>query len=179
MSLSAEGPVLRLRPERRSALVTVPVLLAGPALLVVGAAQPSSTALLVGLGLTGYTLRDLVIMAWGFTEGWPDCLRNRLAEGRTEVAWETVERLVIMHGLFGRHVRMEARNADRVSLAAPRTGLITRSPDFDAELLALRAMPGGNRGPLHVQTAASAPLIAVQVLLLLGFVGAVLIAVLT
>jgi hypothetical protein len=172
-------PGLSLRPRWRPAAITLPVLVAGPVLLVVGVAQPSITALAAGLGLTAYAVRNALMVLRGFTEVWPDGLYNQLAGYPAEVVWERVERLVVMRTLFGRYVQVEQRNGERISLAAPRSGLITRSPDFDAHLTVISGMPGGNRPPIPARRGQPVTMIFSQALLTLGLCAAVVVAVLT
>lgn len=173
------GPGLSLRPRWRPALITLPVLAAGPLLLVIGVQQPSLTALAAGLGLTAYAVRNAVMVLRGFTEVWPDGLYNQLAAYPAEVSWERVERLVVMRTLFGRYVQVEERDGQRISLAAPRSGLITRSPNFDAHLNVIGAMPGGARPPIPAQRAQQITMIVSQAVLTLAICAAVVAAVLT
>ncbi|XVQ14632.1 hypothetical protein ACQP1W_19500 [Spirillospora sp. CA-255316] len=170
------GPVLRLRPRGRHVLLAVPPAVAGPALVCAGAWLPSSTLLLVGIGLTGVLLRSALILYGGLTEAWPDGLSNRLVGSAAETPWERVEGLVVTRTLFGRSVQVEERDGARISLAAPRSGLLLRSPAFAADLERLRRMPGGGRRPVPVRFAASAPVIVVQGALMAGFLGAMLLA---
>nr|BFE38742.1 hypothetical protein GCM10010200_109930 [Actinomadura rugatobispora] len=167
---------MRLRPRGRHVLLAVPPALAGPALVCAGAWMPSSTLLLVGLGLSGALLRSALILCGGLTEAWPDGLSNRLVGRAAETPWERVDALVVTRSLFGRSVQVEERDGARISLAAPRNGLLLRSPGFDADLERLRRMPGGGRRPVPVRLAASAPAIVVQGVLMAGFLGAMLLA---
>ncbi|MBO2454531.1 hypothetical protein J4573_46110 [Actinomadura barringtoniae] len=174
-----ETTVVSLRPRWRTALITLPVLAAGPLLLVIGVQQPSLTAFAAGIGLTGYAVRNAMMVLRGFTEVWPDGLYNQLAAYPAEVAWERVERLIVMRTLFGRYVQVEERDGQRISLAAPRSGLITRTPDFDAHLTTIGAMPGGSRPPIPAQRTQPIPMIVSQAVLTFGICAAVLTAVLT
>ncbi|WP_067477148.1 hypothetical protein [Actinomadura hibisca] len=173
------SPRLRLHPERRSLAIIAPTLLTGPALLLIGWTQPSATACLVGCGMSLYTLRGLLILQRAYTEAWPDGLVNQLAGNQAEAAWEHTTRLIVMQTLFGRYVQLEKRSGERISLAAPRTGLLLHTPDFDATLLTLSQMPGGSRTTIPIQTETVLPAVVVQSVLVVGFLSAVLVAVLT
>ncbi|MFC9972638.1 hypothetical protein ACFVH6_17295 [Spirillospora sp. NPDC127200] len=170
---------LRLRPRRRGVHTVVPTLLAGPALLLIGWTQPSATACLVGCGMSLYALRSLLILQRGYTEAWPDGLVNQLAGHRAEAAWERASRLIVVRTLFGRYVQSEGHDGGRISLAAPRTGLLVHTPDFDAALSALSRMPGGRRAEVPIETETALPAVVVQSVLVVGFLSAVVVAVLT
>ncbi|GAA1537208.1 hypothetical protein GCM10009678_19570 [Actinomadura kijaniata] len=176
--MNGTSGALRLRPNGRSPLIVVPVLITGPALLLVGWTQPSATASLVGFGMTIYALRNLLILYQGRLEVWPDGLVNRLAGQRAEVTWERADRLLVIRTLFGRYAQLEERGGPRVSLAAPRTSLIMHTPRFDAVLNDLSRMPGGCRSPVPVHRTVPLPAITVQGILVLSVVGAVVVAVL-
>ncbi|MFG2005815.1 hypothetical protein ACGFNU_42370 [Spirillospora sp. NPDC048911] len=171
--------MLRLRPEWRGPLTAAPVLAAGPLLLLAGILTTSPVALFIGLGATAVAVRSLVILKRGVTEAWPDGLTNRLAGRQAEVAWERVVRFVVMPTLVGRLVQAEEIDGARISLAAPRSGLVLRSPGFDEQLDELRRMPGGNREPVLVHSPApvrAAVAYAAQAVLALGFIGAIAMA---
>ncbi|KAB2341313.1 hypothetical protein [Actinomadura rudentiformis] len=181
MGRTSGEPVLRLHPERRSPLIAIPALAAGPVLLLAGILDPSVTALIVGFGATAFAARSLVILNCGVTEAWPDGLTNRLAGRQAEVAWERVVRFVVVPTLFGRLVQAEERDGARISLAAPRSGLIMRSPGFGDQLNELTRMPGGGREPVPVQAPEPAQAVVahlVQSALALGFMGALAMALL-
>ncbi|MFI0451120.1 hypothetical protein [Actinomadura sp. 6N118] len=173
--------MLRLRPEWRSPFIALPALAAGPVLLLAGVLDPSATALITGFGATAGAVRSMVILNRGVTEAWPDGLTNRLAGRQAEVTWERVVRLVVVPTVFGRLVQAEERDGARISLAAPRSGLIMRSPGFRDQLDELTRMPGGGREPVPVHTPEPAQAVVaylVQTALALGFIGAIAIALL-
>ncbi|GAA2603323.1 hypothetical protein SMC26_03480 [Actinomadura fulvescens] len=182
MGRTSAEPVLRLRPRWRSPVIVFPALAAGPALLLAGVVEPSATALFSGFAATAVAARNLVILRRGVTEAWPDGLTNRLAGRQAEVAWEGVVRLVVVPTLFGRLVQAEERDGARISLAAPRSGLVMHSPGFGERLDELTRMPGGGRAPVPVHTPALGRIVVaylVQTTLALAFVGAVIVALLT
>ncbi|MGK5551422.1 hypothetical protein ACSNOI_07385 [Actinomadura kijaniata] len=68
---------------------------------------------------------------------------------------------MVIRILFSHYGQLEERGGARVSLAAPRTGLIVHTPRFDTVLKDLSRMPGGNRRPAPGHRAVPMPAILV------------------
>lgn len=169
----AEEPPVRLHPRWRSPSLVVPLLMGGPLVLALGFAERSAIGGYAGFFLILYSARAAILMNRGFTEAWPDGLYNRLTGRRAAVAWERVERLVVEPTLFGRYVQVEERDGERITLAAPRAGLIADGRQFEADLARLRAMASGGRAMPPLHSASRAPAVILQLLLLSGIIGAV------
>lgn len=143
---------LRLTPTRRPTMVVVPTAVVGPALMI--GSQWShfhTTWIFVGAAVTLASYRTLLITAQGFTEAWPDGLYNHLVGRRAQVAWEDVDKLEVVPTLFGRCVQIVTRDGSRITLAAPRIDLTSRTSTFDETLHDLCVYPGGHRPSLLVE----------------------------
>lgn len=165
--------MLTLRPTPRPAIVIIAITIAGPALIMVGTWARSESTLLVGLWLMFYCTRSALILTVGVTRLWPDGLDNRLVGRQASVPWEQVERVVLVRTLFGRFLQVEERQGSRITLAAPRSGLLVTAKDFDADLRKIRESPGGRRPSLRIDTPRFPGPVATQALLLIGAVTAI------
>lgn len=166
----------RLNPSWRHAFVSIPVLLAGPALVVLAFQVASATGVYAGLALSGYAIRNLILIQCGTTALWPDGIENRLVGATATVPWEQVERLIVVPTMFGRFLQIEVSGGSRVTLAAPRSGLLARAKDFDRDLRLIQHAPGGGRADLRLERAAMTGQPSFQALLLVCILGAVIFA---
>jgi hypothetical protein len=136
----------------------------------------SATGLYVGFALTLYALRNLLLIQYGTTALWPDGLENRLVGATASVPWEQVQRLIVVPTMFGRFLQIEMSCGSRITLAAPRSGLLARAGDFDRDLDLIRQAPGGGRARLKLERSALAGQPSFQALLLVCILGAVIFA---
>lgn len=172
-----EEEPLRLCPAWRRARRVAPLLMVGPAVFFLGLALRSAIGAYAGGFLTLYSARASLVMKRGFTEAWPDGFYNRLGGRRVSVPWEKVKWIIVEPTLFGCYVQVEKGDGERLTLAAPRSGLVADGRTFEADLDRLRAKPGGGRDVLPLHQASRIPAVIVQLTLLTGIVGAVLIAI--
>jgi hypothetical protein len=168
--------VQRLSPSWRNALVSIPVLAAGPALVLLACQVSSATGLYAGLALSLYALRTLLLIQCATTRLWPDGFENRLLGAEASVPWEQVERLIVVPTLFGRFLQVELAEGSRITLAAPRSGLLSRAEDFDRDLTLIREAPGGGRARLRLERSPLAGQPSAQAVLLVCVLGAVVFA---
>ena len=168
--------VQRLNPSWRNALVSIPVLAAGPALIVLAVQVASATGIYAGLALSVYALRNVFLIQCGTTALWPDGIENRLVGATASVPWEQVERLIVVPTVFGRFLQIEVAEGSRVTLAAPRSGLLARAKDFDRDLRLIQQAPGGGRARLRLERSALTGQPSFQALLLVVILGAVIFA---
>ncbi|MFD0692038.1 hypothetical protein [Actinomadura fibrosa] len=175
---------LRLAPSRRPFVQVVLLTAVGPVLGVAAEVLRVQTAgrnadahaigtilVFVGAVVTLVCVRSLAITVRGFTEVWPDGLYNRLVGRVARVTWEQAERFEVVPTPFGRFVQVVIDDGARISLAAPRAGLLIRSDEFDRRLSDLCSRPGGGRAPVAVRHRSRYLLIA-QVFLLAIFAAA-------
>ncbi|TDQ05720.1 hypothetical protein EV186_1011698 [Labedaea rhizosphaerae] len=93
------------------------------------AAYPLTVAVL----LTAY---NLLLATRGCTEFTEDGVHNTILRTAT-THWDEIDRIHVIRGAGGASLQLVA-DRRRVRLAAPRTGLIARDPDFEAHLEELR-----------------------------------------
>ncbi|REE95998.1 hypothetical protein [Thermomonospora umbrina] len=138
---------LSLRPSRRPLLWVLPAIAVLAAAVVTMGDQVS--LLLVVMGMAGASLsffRLALLQAFGRTEANADGIANRLVLRTARVPWRELDRFLVMPTVFGATVKIVRIDGRRVTLAAPRSGLLGRDPEMAETLRALRVLAQANGG---------------------------------
>jgi hypothetical protein len=138
---AAGAEPLSVRPSRRPLLWIVPLgvaLTAGWILTLDHGPLIFLAGFLLVFPLYLFVLA--VHLLAGRTDAGPDGLRNRHILRATTMPWQDVKRFVIVPTLFGRIVQVVRPNGKRITLAAPREGLLGRDPRLEFSVETMRAL---------------------------------------